>query len=53
MVLIAEPRLILLDEPSAGLSRAETQEVIEAIRWVTGRLDACTVIVEHDMTLRP
>ena len=50
MVLIAEPRLILLDEPSAGLSRAETQEVIEAIRWVTGRLDACTVIVEHDMT---
>ena len=50
MVLIAEPRLILLDEPSAGLSRAETREVIEAIRWVTGRLDACTVIVEHDMT---
>ncbi len=49
MVLIAEPRLILLDEPSAGLSQAETQEVIEAIRWVTGRLDACTVIVEHDM----
>ena len=50
MVLIAEPRLILLDEPSAGLSRAETREVIEVIRWVTGRLDACTVIVEHDMT---
>ncbi len=50
MVLIAEPRLILLDEPSAGLSQAETREVIEAIRWVGGRLDACTVIVEHDMT---
>ncbi|MDE0059148.1 MAG: ATP-binding cassette domain-containing protein [Defluviicoccus sp.] len=50
MVLIAEPRLILLDEPSAGLSQAETREVIEAIRWVSGRLDACTVIVEHDMT---
>ena len=50
MVLIAEPRLILLDEPSAGLSRAETREVIEAIRWVGERLDACTVIVEHDMT---
>ncbi len=50
MVLIAEPRLILLDEPSAGLSQAETREVIEAIRWVGTRLDACTVIVEHDMT---
>ncbi len=50
MVLIAEPRLILLDEPSAGLSQAETREVIEAIRWVGERLDACTVIVEHDMT---
>ena len=50
MVLVAEPRLILLDEPSAGLSRAETREVIEAIRWVGARLDACTVIVEHDMT---
>ena len=50
MVLISEPRLILLDEPSAGLSRAETREVIEAIRWVGERLDACTVIVEHDMT---
>ena len=50
MVLIAEPRLILLDEPSAGLSQIETQEVIDAIRWVSGRLNACTVIVEHDMT---
>ncbi len=50
MVLVAEPRLILLDEPSAGLSQTETQEVIEAIRWVSGRLNACTVIVEHDMT---
>ena len=50
MVLIAEPRLILLDEPSAGLSQAESREVVEAIRWVGSRLHACTVIVEHDMT---
>ena len=49
MVLIAEPRLILLDEPSAGLSQTETRGVIEAIRWVSDRLNACTVIVEHDM----
>ena len=50
IVLIAEPRLLLLDEPSAGLSQSETRQVIEAIRWVSGRLNACTVIVEHDMT---
>jgi len=50
MVLIAEPKLLLLDEPSAGLSRTETEEVIAAIRWVSERLNCCTLIVEHDMT---
>lgn len=49
MVLVTEPRLLLLDEPSAGLSPTETLEVIDAIRWVSERLNACTLIVEHDM----
>ncbi len=49
MVLCTEPRLLLLDEPSAGLSTAETMEVVEAIRWASERLGACTIIVEHDM----
>jgi branched-chain amino acid transport system permease protein len=49
MVLCLEPRLLLLDEPSAGLSPAETREVIDAIRWATERLGASTIVIEHDM----
>ncbi len=49
MVLCLEPRLLLLDEPSAGLSPAETREVIDTIRWATERLGASTIVIEHDM----
>ena len=51
MVLCTEPRLILLDEPCAGLSLSETRRVIDAIRWATGTLGATALIIEHDMTL--
>ena len=51
MVLCAEPSLVLLDEPCAGLSKSETQEVSEAIRWARGNLHATFVIIEHDMAL--
>jgi branched-chain amino acid transport system permease protein len=51
MALIGEPRLLLLDEPSGGLSTEETQRVIEVIRWARQTLGLCVVIVEHDMAL--
>lgn len=51
MVLCTEPRLILLDEPCAGLSLAETEQVIETIRWATDRFVATTLVIEHDMAL--
>ena len=51
MALCTEPRLILLDEPCAGLSLSETRQVIDAIRWATGALGATALIIEHDMTL--
>lgn len=51
MVLCAEPSLVLLDEPCAGLSKSETQEVSEVIRWARGNLHATFVIIEHDMAL--
>jgi branched-chain amino acid transport system permease protein len=51
MALIGEPRLLLLDEPSGGLSSEETQRVIEVIRWARQTLGLCVVIVEHDMAL--
>jgi len=51
MALAMEPRLLLLDEPCAGLSPAETRAVIEVIRWAKSRLAAAIVIIEHDMSL--
>jgi len=46
-----EPRLLLLDEPCAGLSPEETHAVIGVIRWARQRLGLAIVIIEHDMSL--
>jgi len=51
MVLCTEPKIILLDEPCAGLSLAETKHVIDAIRWAVDAFHATAVIIEHDMAL--
>jgi branched-chain amino acid transport system ATP-binding protein len=47
IVLAQEPDLVVLDEPAAGLSAAETRELVEVLR---GALEGRTLIlVEHDM----
>ncbi|MGJ4931600.1 ABC transporter permease subunit [Bradyrhizobium sp. HKCCYLS2038] len=51
MALITEPRMLLLDEPCAGLSHEETAAVIEAIRWARDELNLRVIIIEHDMEL--
>jgi branched-chain amino acid transport system permease protein len=51
MALAMEPRLLLLDEPCAGLSPEETHRVIDVIRWARQRLGLAIVIIEHDMSL--
>ncbi len=51
MALLGEPRLLLLDEPCAGLSPQETAAAIEAIRWASARRGATIVVIEHDMSL--
>ena len=47
MTLISEPRLLLLDEPTCGMSPAETERAVENIRALAKTIDI--VIIEHDM----
>jgi branched-chain amino acid transport system ATP-binding protein len=48
--LAAEPKLLLLDEPAAGLNPTETQEIDELIRRIAAR-GITVVLVEHNMKL--
>ena len=47
MLLVLEPRLILLDEPVAGMTDAETDKTAELCLELAGRHSV--VVVEHDM----
>ena len=48
--LISRPRLILLDEPSAGMTHEETRHLMDDILIVRGRMPGLTiVIIEHEM----
>jgi branched-chain amino acid transport system ATP-binding protein len=48
--LAAEPRLLLLDEPAAGMNEAETEEMFRLIRRIRG-LGMTILLIEHDMSL--
>ena len=48
--LASEPKLLLLDEPAAGLNPTETQSMTELIRDIAG-MGVAVVLVEHDMRL--
>src|SRR5215472_11916076 len=47
MALISEPRLLLLDEPTCGMSPAETERAVGKIRELARVIDI--IIIEHDM----
>jgi branched-chain amino acid transport system ATP-binding protein len=47
MAVISEPRLLLLDEPTCGMSPAETERAVVKIRELARRIDI--TIIEHDM----
>jgi branched-chain amino acid transport system ATP-binding protein len=46
-----KPRLILLDEPAAGLPDAETAHLTSVIQAIPGYTGALTILVDHDMSL--
>ena len=49
MTTASEPRLLLLDEPGAGLSPDDTRAMIELIRLYQQRFAALVLVIEHDM----
>ena len=49
--LATKPKLLLLDEPAAGMNPQETQELLELIRWIHERFDLTVLLIEHDMSL--
>ena len=49
--LAAQPALLLLDEPAAGMNPQETQELMEMIRWVRREFGITILLIEHDMAL--
>ena len=49
--LATSPRLLLLDEPAAGLNPTEKQELMKLIRFVQEQFGIAVLLVEHDMTV--
>jgi branched-chain amino acid transport system ATP-binding protein len=48
--LVSRPRLVLLDEPSAGMTHEETRHLMDDIMSIRGRMPGLTiVIIEHEM----
>ena len=48
MVLAARPRLMLLDEPTAGMTAFETAATVDLIRSMAGQNGATILVIEHD-----
>jgi branched-chain amino acid transport system ATP-binding protein len=49
MCLVQQPRLLLLDEPTAGMARADTNNTIELLKHIKASRDITMAIIEHDM----
>lgn len=49
--LATKPRLLLLDEPAAGLTSGEKEELIDLIRRIRNERDVCILLIEHDTGL--
>ncbi len=49
--LAAQPKLLLLDEPAAGMNPQETQELMDMIRWIRKQFSLTILLIEHDMSL--
>lgn len=49
--LATHPKLLLLDEPAAGMNPQETKELTDLIQWIREKFDLTILLIEHDMSL--
>ena len=49
--LATEPKLLLLDEPAAGMNPNETAELMDTLRFVRDNFNMTVLLIEHDMKL--
>ena len=49
--LATKPRLLLLDEPAAGMNPSETADLMDTIREIRDRFEIAILLIEHDMNL--
>ena len=49
--MATNPKLLLLDEPAAGMNPNETQELMRDIRYIRDNFDMTILLIEHDMKL--
>jgi branched-chain amino acid transport system ATP-binding protein len=49
--LAAKPKLLMLDEPAAGMNPQETVELMNLIRWIRDHFKITILLIEHDMGL--
>jgi branched-chain amino acid transport system ATP-binding protein len=49
--MATDPKLLLLDEPAAGMNPNETKELMDTIQFVRDRFDMTILLIEHDMKL--
>lgn len=49
MCLVQQPRMLLLDEPTAGMARADTNNTIDLLKEIKATRDITIAIIEHDM----
>jgi branched-chain amino acid transport system ATP-binding protein len=47
--LVVEPKLLILDEPSAGMNLGEKDGLIELIRWIRKEFNLAIWLIEHEM----
>lgn len=49
--LAVQPKLLLLDEPAAGMNPQETIELMNMINWIKNKFKISVLLIEHDMNL--